>query len=97
MNAILLENGLISPFVIHHYAAPCYAVPSCLIIPSQTVPYPGVHYAMIRPAVICRSQYFWVCCSGLISAAVTTAAIAAAFAAACKGTLDEFLGPYHDP
>jgi hypothetical protein len=61
-------------------------------MPSQTVPYPGIRRAMRRPAVIRQSQCFWVRCSGLISAVV-----AAAFAAACKGTPDELLGPYHGP
>src|SRR5271155_955201 len=98
MNVILLEKCSDLSF--------CHPLRSALLcctfmshaIPSQTVPYPGVRHAMIRPAVIHRNQCFWVRCSGLISAASTTAAAAAAvFAAACKGTLDEFLGPYHGP
>jgi len=98
MNVILFENDLISPFVIYHYAAPCYAIPSCLMqYRLKPCRYPEVHHAMIRPSVICRSQYFWVRCSGIIPAAATAAAAAVAFAATCKGTLDEVFGPYHGP
>jgi hypothetical protein len=92
------KYALISPFVIHHYAAPCHAVPSCLmqyrlkpccILESAMPSYAPPSYAKINT--------FGVHCSGLISAAAAAAAAAAAFAAACKGTLDEFLGPYHGP
>jgi hypothetical protein len=86
------KNALISPFVIHHYAAPCHAVSSCLmqyrlklcrILESAMPSYAPPSYAKINT--------FGFTASGFISAA------AVAFAVACKGTLDEFLGPYHGP
>jgi hypothetical protein len=51
--------------------------------------YPEVRHTMIRPAVIHRTQCFLICWVDLISAA--------AFAAACKGTLDESWGQSHGP